>query len=523
MNNTFSVGSSSPDFQVIVIGAGPGGIAAGVFLKKSNIDFCVLERANAVGGSWRDNDYPDIGVDVPFFLYQYSFARKADWARLFPKGDEVRQYHVDVAVNQGLMPHIRFNTEVVKEVWNEEHHYWHLHLANGETLTARFVIKAVGAFIQPKSDDGLKGLENYKGKIQKPTEWDHHYELTGKRVAVIGTGASSVQISPAIASMVESLDVYQRTPVYCFPKVDIKNNFLFRNLLRIPGFVALLNGILLVVIEIVLRLILTTPLTFAKRILHRFDRIGKRRYGLLVKRAVKDQEVAQALIPAYSIAVKRPTISNKFLQIFNRDNTSLVTTPIDTFTKKGIKTQDGVEHEYDMVVVATGYKMFSDPESYPRGTVIGRHGVDLGAFFMEHKLQAYDSVSIPNFPNRWMLIGPYSWTGTGWHFMVETSARHAVRVIKEVLKRKASFADISREAHDAYHNKLKKRERALKYYFTELNAGVNTYFVNSQGDVPYIRPTTAFEALWNSYRLPLTDYQYETVENTNQPECCFGC
>lgn len=513
-NSTATNKTNTPDYEVAVIGAGPGGIAAGVMLKKAGIDnFIMIERESSVGGSWRDNDYPGIGVDVPCFSYQYSFAPKADWSRLFPKGDEVCQYHVDVAKRFKLIPHLKFDTNIEREVWLDEQHYWQLHTQNNEVITARFVLNAVGAFIRPKQNDGLPGLATFKGKVMKPTQWDNTYDLKGKRVAVIGTGASSVQISPAIAPEVKELAVFQRTPVYCFPKPDYSFPTWVQTGLRIPGSASVISASLLVGIEVALRFLLDAPLDTAKRTMFKFDERMKKRYQKYVKNIVKDPETAAALTPSYGPAAKRPTLSNLFLPVFNRENTHLITTPIETITAKGIRTTDGVEHEFDMIVVATGYELFSDPESYVAGTIMGRFGFDLGKFYEENKLQAYESVSLPQLPNRWMLVGPYSWTGTGWHFMVETSARHAIRVIKNTRRKRSTLAEVKQTAHESYHKRLMKRGRAIQYYYTELNKGLRTYYVNSQGDMPYIRPSTAFEGVWRSYRFPLNHYRYERLSD----------
>ncbi|MCG8591332.1 MAG: NAD(P)/FAD-dependent oxidoreductase [Proteobacteria bacterium] len=507
--NTRIDSENRPDHEVVVIGAGPGGIAAGVLLQRAGIDdFAIFERADGVGGSWRDNDYPGIGVDVPCLGYQYSFARKHDWSRLFPKGHEIHEYLVDVVARFGLAPHLRFGAEIVRETWDDQRHHWRLELGGGEVVTARFVVSAVGAFIRPKEDVGIPGVEDFEGKVQRPTQWDHGAVLAGKRVAVIGTGASSVQISPAIAPQVDRLSVFQRTPVWCIPKADLRFAPWFQRLLRLPGAGALIHGLGLVAVELGTRVLVSTPLPLAKLMMRGLDAFAKRAYGAYIRSVVKDPETAAALTPEYGPLGKRPTISNAYLQAFNRDNTELVTTPIETLTKKGLRTRDGIEHEFDMIVLATGYELFSDPETYRPGTIVGRDGFDLGAFYAEHGLQAYESVSVPQLPNRWMLVGPYSWTGTGWHFMVETSAGHAIRVIREARRRGATRAEIRQPVHDAYHARLRRRGRAVHHYFAVQNRGLRTYYVNSQGDTPYLRPFTAFETLWRSRTFPLDDYAY---------------
>ncbi|MBA8927358.1 cation diffusion facilitator CzcD-associated flavoprotein CzcO [Kutzneria viridogrisea] len=498
-----------PRHEVVVIGAGPGGIAAGVALKTAGIaDFALLERAEDLGGSWRDNTYPGIGVDIPSLAYQYSFARNPSWSRVFARGAEVQAYHRSVAQRYGLHKHLRTNTTVLREEWDEPNRLWRLHLGDGSVLTSRFVISAVGAFLTPKQDPGIPGLDEFGGKVQRPASWDHEHDLHGKRVAVIGTGASSVQITPAIAPEVAALDVYQRTPVWCLPKPDFTIPPAAQSVLRLPGVMPLLHGLMLGFVELLLWPAVYAPLPVAVPAMRLMDRSARAAYRWYLGKVVRDPAAREALLPSYGPLGKRPTLSNTFLRAFNRDNTRLVTTAIDRFTERGIRTRDGVEREYDVIVLATGYELFSDPESYRPGTVVGRRGFDLGEFYAENGLQAYESVSVPRLPNRWTLVGPYSWTGTGWHALVEITARHAVRVITEARRRGATAVEIGQRAHDAYHNRVRRHGRNIAHYFRVLNRGVRSYYLNSQGDVPYIRPSTVVQARWASRRFPLEHYEF---------------
>lgn len=503
-----------PDHEVVVIGAGPGGIAAGVRLLREGIDdFVMLERAGDIGGSWRDNTYPGIGVDIPSIAYQYSFARNPDWSRTFARGAEVQAYHRSVVHRFGLWPHIRFHTEVHREVWDGQRHLWRLHTGDG-VLTARFVINAVGAFLKEKDDPGIPGLGSYAGKLQRPTSWDHGYPLAGKRVALIGTGASSVQITPSIAPEAGVLDVYQRTPVWCLPKPDFRIPRILQRAQRIPGVVAGLHGLGLLAVEALLRLAVYSPFPVAKLGMRAMDAGARRAYRRYLRAVVDDPDTRTALLPDYGPLGKRPTLSNDFLRTFNRANTTLRTTPIERFTPRGLRTVDGVEHEYDVIVLATGYELFSDPESYRPGTIVGRDGFDLGTFFAEHRMQAYESVAVPRLPNRWMLVGPYSWTGTGWHLLVEITSQHAVRAIGEARRRGATAVEVRQEAHDGYHARVRERGKIIAHYFSVQNRGLRTYYVNSHGDMPYIRPSSVLQARRASRNFDLDDYRYDTVPAT---------
>ncbi|MFB8004195.1 flavin-containing monooxygenase [Nocardia sp. NPDC056000] len=504
---------TEPDFQIAVIGAGPGGLAAAVKLKQAGLrDFVVIERADDVGGSWHENTYPGLGVDIPAVAYQFSFARNADWSRVFPYGAEVEKYHQEVARRFGLYEHLRFNTNVAREEWDDAHNYWKLITDSGEIISARFLISAVGAFVRPKEEAGIPGRLNFQGKYQRPSSWDHSWDHRGKRVGIIGTGASAVQIIPAIAPEVAELTVFQRTPVWSLPKPDFTMPRIGQRLLAVPGLQAALHGVVLVVVDLVLRGAIAVPTDTAKTAMTWFDRSTIAAYQRFLRLVVKDPQTRAQLTPDFGPLAKRPTMSNGYLKAYNRDNVDLVTEPIEEITATGIKTRDGVEHEFDMIVLATGYEVFSDPETYRPGTIVGRDGFDLGKFWTENGMQAYESVSVPGLPNRWTLVGPYSWTGSGWHSFVEMTADHAVRAIKEGLRRRAKVVEVRKEALDAYHAEIFRRAEPIRFYFNELNAHTPTYYRNSQGDSTYVRPSGFFEASRGHRRFPLDDYSYETPQ-----------
>lgn len=499
----------TPDTLVAIIGGGPGGICAAALLKKRGIeDFVILEQALDFGGSWRDNHYPGLGVDVPGFTYQYSFARNPKWSRMFPKGREVLDYHRGVARSLGLYDHARWDTKVLAERWDDENGWWELHLGNGTIMTARFVISAIGAYIKAKDDPGIPGLDDFDGKILRPNAWDHDYDLAGKRIAVIGTGASSVQITPSIAPEVASLEVYQRTPVWALPKPDFAIGPVLRTIFGLPGVQSVLSAIANIVVEIGLRILYQTPRPLFRLAAPWFDRTARLFYRFYLRRVVDDARTRQALMPGYGLLGKRPTLSNEFLQAFNRDNVALVTERIARIAPDGILTGDGVHHPCDAIVLATGYHLFSDPESYVEGAVVGRDGFDLGRFYNTAGLQAYQSVSVPFLPNRWMLVGPYSWIGTGWHELVEITSGHAVNVISAALRQDAQVVEVTEDAHRRYRDMIERNGENIDYYFNTVNAGLRTYYVNSAGDTPYIRPTSLFRARSDSRDVDLDAYRF---------------
>ncbi|BDT99305.1 putative monooxygenase [Nocardia sputorum] len=502
-----------------MIGAGPGGICAGARLRQEGIEeFVIVERGHGFGGSWRDNNYPGLGVDVPGFTYQYSFAKNPNWTRMFPKRREILEYHQDVAARFGLAKHARFGVTVQRQVWDETGRYWRLITAEGSVITARFVISAVGAYLNPKDDPGIPGYRDFAGKVLRPVGWDESYDLAGKRVAVIGTGASSVQITPAIASEVAHLMVFQRTPVWCLPKPDFAMGPRMRRFMALPGVGSMFSMAAFLVVDLALRLMVHTPGPVFRPAARAFDGVARALYRIYLRWQVRDARAREGLLPSYGALGKRPTLSNEYVQAFGRDNVELVTTPIERITKTGIRTTDGVQHEFDAIVLATGYELFSDPESYRDGTVVGRDGFDLAKFFNENRLQAYESVSVPGLPNRWMLVGPYSWIGTGWHELVEIGTSHALTVIGEAIRRGCDVVEISRPAHERYYAMIRKQGANMAYYFNVLNQGLRTYYVNSHGDMVYIRPTTLFSAQRASKKVRFDDYEFEPTRTITGPD-----
>ena len=504
-----------PDYEVVVIGAGVGGICAGVRLKQAGIeDFVIVDRADDLGGTWRDNTYPGVAVDIPSIAYQYTFDRNPDWSRVFAPGAEVQAYHNRVVDKFGLRPHFRFGADVQSERWDDDAHYWRLTFLDGSELTARYVISAIGAFVNPKKHSGLVGLETFGGVKVVPSQWQPEFDVRGKRVGVIGTGATGVQLAGAIAADVESMVVFQRTPVYCIPKPDFAIPHSVRIALRLPGLSAGIHGIAQVVMQLGTAVLFYAPSSVMRPAMRAFDRVSRKLYGAYLRRIVDDPATAAKLTPSFGPFGNRPTLNSSFPRAFNRDNVTLETTPIERIVPEGVRTTDGEVHEFDYLVTAIGWELFSEPASYARGRVVGSGGADLGDFFTTNGMKAYESVAVPGFPNRWIIVGPYSWTGNGgWHGLVENAVTHVVRAIRLATDRGATKTDVRHAALDRFHETMLHRGRNLKYYFTELNAGVHSYWVNADKDIPVLRASTILQARRASRSFPPEDYSYARISD----------
>lgn len=491
-----------PDFEVAVIGAGLSGLGMGAALLRAGIDdFVILERADDVGGTWRDNTYPGIGVDIPTFAYQFSYEPNPDWSRVFATGPEVKAYIDDFVSKYGLARHVRFSSEVTARAWDAEGQVWRL-AVNGKEVSARFAVSAIGAFVDPKPV-GIPGLRDFGGKLIHSARWDHGYELNGKRVAVVGTGASAVQIVPSIARKVARLDVYQRTPIWVYPKFDPQIPGWIRRLFRRLPFT---QRITRAVASAIVEFILVFMVVHFRRapFLPRWVEQTSRRF---VRASVRDPELRRKLTPDYGFGCKRPSVSNDYLRTFNRDHVELVTDPIQRVVPGGIRTRDGVERPVDAIVLATGFRLASDPENFRRTPVRGRDGFDLATHYAENRVRSYEGVSLPGLPNHFMIFGPYGWTGASWHVLVQTASRHIVRVIEEARRRGAAEVEVSEEATDRFFAFVEKRMSRSLWFSTDC-ATANSYYFDHHGDVPFLRPTSGRQARRAAESFPLDDYRY---------------
>lgn len=504
---------TEPAYEVAIIGAGPGGIAAAHLLRTKGItNFVIVERAADFGGTWRDNHYPGLAVDIPALWYQLSFAPNPDWSRLFAPGPELYRYLQDTARRLGLYEHLQANSEVLQQKWDEHAGLWRLRIRGKTDVTARFVISSVGGYVNAKPRVDIDGVDDFDGAILRPNAWDDDYDTRGKRIAVIGTGSSGVQIASALSADAANLDVYQRTPAWVLPKVDFDIPPAMRRVLRVPGAFGAVNvaGRLAMdafMVAPIVHLFSRLPDRVLARLMPFYDMYCRALYRLLLRMVVKDPSTRQALVPRYGIMAKRPVISSSFLPALNNPTTHLITTPIERITRTGVRTVDGVDHPADLLVLATGYELWTDPETYRPGTVLGANGFDLAEYYRAHGLQSYAGTAHPRLPNRWEIVGPLGFVGFAWMDFVETVAAHAVRMIAEARRRGVKVVAVSQEAFNQWNTLMRRRGKTAHLYYTAC-AGLNTYFINSQRETLYYRPQTITGSRWFARRSPLSDYDF---------------
>lgn len=488
-----------PDHEVAVIGAGFSGIGTAIKLDEAGIeDWVMLEAGDGVGGAWHWNTYPGIGVDIPSFSYQFSFEQRSDWSRVYAPGRELKAYAEHCVDTYGLRSRIRLNTKVSGAAFDHERHLWRLTTADG-TVTARFVVGATGVFTQPKPPD-IPGIETFAGSVMHTARWDHDEDLRGRKVAIIGTGASAVQVIPSIAPEVEKLVVLQRTPIWCLPKPDARIGPQARRLLgRVPGAQRAARALSQAYVE--LNFPLPAHFHGVLPLATGGERIGLRH----LRRQVRDPQVREKLTPRYGLGCKRPSFSNEYLATFNRPNVLLETNPVDEIVPAGVRTAGGGEHEIDVLILATGFQVF-DKGNMPAFQVHGSDGVELAQWWETNRFQAYEGVSVPGFPNMFMILGPYGFNGASYFTLIENQARHIVRCLRRARSTGSTSVEISREANQRYFEKMLGR-RDRQVFFQGSCATANSYYFDSHGDVPF-RASPTLEVAWRSARFDLDDYRF---------------
>jgi cation diffusion facilitator CzcD-associated flavoprotein CzcO len=496
---------NAPDFEVAIVGAGISGIGAGIeLLRRGNRSFTVLEAATAPGGTWRDNTYPGIAVDIPAVSYCYSFEADYPWSRVFAEGAEIQRYITHCAGKYGVIPHIRYGVRVIRSQFDSTRDLWHTQLDDGTIVTSRYLIAATGLLSQPKLP-AIPGLESFGGKAMHTARWDHGHDLASKRVAVIGTGASAVQVVPMIAQHVAKLLVFQRTPIWVSPRFDRRVK---------PG--SRLSLLKFSATRSLLRLLSESSLEFLT-----FSIVNYRRFPFVVHmvqrsvrhwmgRQVSDRETVTRLLPGYGLGCKRPTASNEYLRAFNRDNVWLVTQPIERICPQGILTSDQVLHEVDTLILATGF-LTTEQGSSPSFEVVGSDGVELGQFWEEYGLQAYAGVSVPGFPNFFLTAGPYS-GGFNWFPMLEAHLAHIMGCLDEARARGVTRVEARRDVHDRYMFHMRQRADGTVFK-AGLCATSNSYYVDRHGDASLPLPHTPWWRVIQGRRLRARGYRFGSPAN----------
>lgn len=489
-------------FDVIIVGAGFGGIGAAIQLKRLGYEnFVLLDRQDDLGGTWYVNHYPGLACDVPTTTYSYFFEPNPNWSRLFSTGAEIKQYADDVADKYDVRRHIRFNSTVEGARWDEEAKLWLVTLADGQTLRTRFLITATGFLSQPHTPD-IPGIHGFEGTVIHTTAWDDDYDPAGKRIGLIGTGATAVQLIPELAKNADDLTVYQRTAIFVVPKLDFAYPERMRRLFaRMPITQRAVRGVTDVIYGLFNYVVLHFRQTLFKRL-----GIAAADFSKMYRFAViRDRELRRKLTPNYDFGCKRPTFSNSYYRTFTKPNVHLQSSGIERIEPHAIVANDGTRTEIDTLVLATGFDLWE--ANIPAVEIIGRGGRNLGKWWRENRFQAYQGVSVPHFPNYLSLASPYAFIGLNYFNTMEYQMRLMDRVFGELKRRGADTFEVTEEANARFLDT--QIERVGDTVFTNGHcADARSYYFNPHGEATLLRPSTARSAIREASEFPLSDYTF---------------
>lgn len=435
------------DHDVAIIGAGFGGLGMAIALKQRGTDsLVVLEKEARVGGAWRDNTYPGAACDVPSHLYSFSFAKKFDWSRRFAPQAEIFAYLRQCADDYDLHPHLRFNTEVEEARFDEQAGLWRIRTHHDE-ITARVLITATGQLNRP-AWPSIPGRECFQGPAFHSARWDHDVDLTGKTVAVIGTGASAIQFVPEVAKQARKVRLFQRSAAYVIPKPDRPYSVTEQKLMeRLPILQQLDRG--RVYIQNETRVLGFTALQGMMKVY----RLLFKRY---LKKCISDPALREKLTPDYPMGCKRILISNDYFQAIERHGIEVHTGGVGRITETGIEDADGRHHEADVLIYGTG---FQATDFLAPMTIVGRGGRDLNDAWRDGA-EAYLGISVHGFPNLFMLYGPNTNLGhNSIVYMLESQIAYVLSALDQLERGGHRFMDVDADIQDRFNSDLQKRIR----------------------------------------------------------------
>jgi cation diffusion facilitator CzcD-associated flavoprotein CzcO len=429
--------------SVGIIGSGFGAIAVAVELKRAgHTDLRLWERAGDLGGVWRDNTYPGAGCDVPSPLYSFSYEPNPRWSRRYALQEEIHDYIRRIADKYAVTPLVKYGRDVLAATWDETSSQWTVTFQDGTTEAVDLLISAVGQLSRPRLPL-IPGIETFQGTSFHSAEWDHDFDATGKRIAVVGAGASAVQFVPKLAAEAARLTVFQRSPNYLMPKPDKPYTAFHRTMFRIaPVTQSVERGGIWTIME-----------QFAKG-LKDDTRMGRINRGIAMrhlKKQVKDPTLLAKLTPDYPIGCKRILFSNEFYPALAQANVDVVTSAVTAVTADGVIDADGVEHKVDAIVYATGFDAQDFLESID---ITGAGGRKLATQW-SGGAHAYLGMYVPNFPNFFVTYGPNTNLGGGSIiYMLEAQARHMRQAVDRLEAGKFATVEVTEAADQAYDKEI---------------------------------------------------------------------
>ncbi|MDT4949108.1 MAG: hypothetical protein QOJ37_1703 [Pseudonocardiales bacterium] len=489
---------------VLIVGSGFAGLGAAIRLSQDGRDdYLVVERGREVGGTWRDNTYPGAACDVPSHLYSYSFELNPHWSRSFSPQSEIQDYLRGVAAKYNIGDKHLFNTEVTVARWEAAANRWLVDTTGGE-FSADVLVSAVGALCEPALPD-IKGLESFQGEVFHSARWNHDAEIAGKRVALIGTGASAIQIGPAITnpadgSAVAHLDVYQRTAPWVMPRHDRAysgvESFAYKNvpLLQRAAREAIYWG----------REAFVLGFAFQPKILLAAQRMAVRN----IARGISDPGLRARVTPDWQIGCKRILISNTWYPMLAQDNVDLVTDGIAEIRENSIVSTDGTVREVDAIIVATGFHVTDSP-TYQR--IIGKDGRSLAAVWDEHGQQAYKGAAVAGFPNLLFVVGPNTGLGhTSMVYMIESHLNYLSSALRTVASQDLATFEVKPDVQKKFNDDLQFHMGRTIWK----TGGCASWYLDKHGNNTTLWPSFTFKFRQLTRRFDVA--AYDTTAHTAQ-------
>ncbi len=464
-------GDAVAHVRIAIVGTGFAGLGLAIRLKQQGIeDFVLIERADDVGGTWQANTYPGCQCDVPSHLYSFSFAPNPAWTRTYSRQPEIWKYLRDLAASHDLHPHIRFGHELTGAAWDDERGRWNVETSRG-AWTARLLVDATGPLSHP-SVPRIRGLGSFRGTVFHSAQWNHDHDLTGERVAVIGTGASAIQFVPQIADRVGQMHVFQRTAPWILPHADRPTTRLERRLYRTLPFLqkAVRSGVYWSRESFLLGFIKNPNIMSGP------EKIA----AAHMRRQVKDPELRRKLTPRFRLGCKRVLISNEWYPALTRPNVELVTAGIEAIRGNTIILADGSEREVDTIIFGTGFHVTDPPSAQ---LVRGRDGATL-AERMQAGIQAYLGATVEGLPNYFKLIGPN--TGLGHNsmvYMIESQLNYVMDALRVMDEEGIAEFEVRPDAMAAYNAQIQS-----KLPGTVWMSGCASWYLDAEGKNTTIWP-----------------------------------
>jgi cation diffusion facilitator CzcD-associated flavoprotein CzcO len=479
---------------VVIVGAGFGGIAAAIELRRHGItDVTILERAADLGGTWFYNSYPGAACDVPSHLYSFSYAQRRDWSRLCSPQAEIHAYLHGVAHSHGVDQLVRTNNSVSSCTWDAERCRWSVHTEQGGSYEADVLVLATGQLAQP-AIPRIDGAATFAGHSFHSAAWDHGYPLAGKRVGVVGTGASAVQFVPEIAPVLERLTVFQRTGNWMLPRRNRRYNALVRSLLQhLPGLQSLRRKFVFQYTE---------SLTLAIRHPRTIGRLTGSRSAAFMRSQLKDPVLREKVWPDYTFGCKRILFSSRYLPALQRPNVELVTEAIASVTPAGIVTTDGTSHELDCLIWATGFR--TNDFMFPM-QVSGSEGLRLNEYWSQGA-HAHLGMCVPGFPNMFLMYGPNTNTSGGSIIVyLEAQAAYLRQALEQLRDRRARAIEVRAEVEAASDRELQARFAGTAW------TGCDSWYRDEHGRIVANWPGYMREYLQQTAELDAAEFHFASL------------